>query len=85
MLKKLKKEAMRKSIRYTSLIAAILLGIQVQAQSLEDLIGFEDNVNDSGITAAPVDSSIYVLLVFGGCLGVWQLRKVSEKRKANKI
>lgn len=46
---------------------------QSTASELEDALGFDQQVNDS--QAAPIDSSIYVLVVFGSCLGLWQLRK----------
>lgn len=54
------------------LITLLLIVIVAQAQDLSS-IGFEDNVDDE--VAAPINGLLWLLMIAGGSLGVFKLRK----------
>ena len=54
------------------LITLLLIVIVAQAQDLSG-IGFEDNVDDE--VAAPINGLLWLLMIAGGSLGIFKLKK----------
>lgn len=54
------------------LITLLMIVIAVQAQDLSS-IGFEQDVNDE--VAAPINGFVWLLMIAGGSLGVFKLKK----------
>ena len=63
---------MRHTYKYALLIMMVLIATQVNAQGLEDAIGFEDTINDA--PAAPIHFLIPLALVVGAFLGIKKLK-----------
>jgi hypothetical protein len=51
----------------------VLVAVQVNAQGLEDAIGFEDTINDA--PAAPIHFLIPLAMAVGAFLGIKKLKK----------
>ncbi len=64
---------MRHTYKYALLIMMVLLATQVNAQGLEDAIGFEDTVSDT--PAAPIHFLIPLAMAVGAFLGIKKLKK----------
>jgi len=63
---------MRHTYKYALLIMMVLMAVQVNAQGLEDAIGFEDTVSDE--TAAPIHFLIPLAMAVGAFLGIKKLK-----------
>lgn len=63
---------MKNSIKYTLAVILLLVITQVDAQSLEDAIGFTETVEDA--PAAPINMLLGLGLVAGAFFGVKRLK-----------
>ncbi len=63
---------MRHTYKYALLIMMVLVAVQVNAQGLEDAIGFEDTINDA--PAAPIHFLIPLAMAVGAFLGIQKLK-----------
>ncbi|SHE84412.1 hypothetical protein SAMN05444278_106155 [Psychroflexus salarius] len=62
-----------KQLRYTSVIVLLMLFMEIShSQTIDEAIGFEDNVDD--VPAAPVNRFISVGLIAGVVVGVTYLK-----------
>lgn len=62
---------MKNYFKYTLIIVLLLVVIGVEAQTLEDAIGFEENVND---VPTPIHFLIPLAIVVGVALGIKKLK-----------
>ncbi len=65
---------MNNSIRYTILLVLLLITFHTQAQGLDDILGFDDTVDDVGVTTAPIHFLIPIAIAVGVVLGVRKLK-----------
>lgn len=63
---------MRHTYKYALVLIMALVVTQVNAQGLEDAIGFQDNVNDA--PAAPIHFLIPLAMAVGAFLGIKKLK-----------
>jgi len=63
---------MKTYLKYTLILVLMLVFINMEAQTLEDAIGFEETVNDA--TAAPIHFLISLAMAIGAALGIKKLR-----------
>ncbi|QSS96240.1 hypothetical protein [Psychroflexus sp. ALD_RP9] len=64
---------MRHTYKYALLMMMVLVAVQLNAQALEDAIGFEDTVSDT--PAAPIHFLIPLAIAVGAFLGIKKLKK----------
>ncbi len=65
---------MNNSIRYTILLIIVFITIHSNAQGFDDIIGFDDGVDDTGVSPAPIHFLIPIAIAVGVVLGVRKLR-----------
>lgn len=63
---------MKNYIKYFVIIVLMLFVMNVEAQSLEDIIGFEDSVNDT--SSVPINFLIPIAIMIGAALGIKKLK-----------
>ncbi|QSS98137.1 hypothetical protein [Psychroflexus sp. ALD_RP9] len=63
---------MRHTYKYALLMMMVLVAVQLNAQALEDAIGFEDTVSDT--PAAPIHFLIPLAIAVGAFLGIKKLK-----------
>jgi hypothetical protein len=63
---------MKNYMKFSILILSMFILANVEAQGLDDFIGFDDGLND--VTTAPIHFLIPVAIIIGVVLGVRKLR-----------
>lgn len=63
---------MKISFKYLAFIICLLVMTQVEAQGLEDAIGFDDGVADT--PAAPISMLVPIALALGAFMGIKKIK-----------
>lgn len=63
---------MKNYLTYTLILVLMLVAFNVEAQTLDDAIGFDETVNDT--TAAPIHFLIPLAMAIGAALGIKKLK-----------